>query len=136
MKPQGFPPELRIRHAAEFSRVYELRCRVSDHVLLVYGAPNRLGHSRIGLSVSRKLGNAVRRARLKRMLRESFRRHRDELPNGWDWILIPRGDRSLGVNDFHASLVALTQRLVERWEDRSSRSGRSAAGRRTRGESS
>ena len=112
MKRESFPPELRLRSQHEFQRVYELRCRVSDDRLLLYGAPNGQSYSRIGLSVSRRLGNAVRRARLKRMLREAFRRTRHELPVGWDWILIPRKQPALTVAQLQRSLGTLSNRLI------------------------
>ena len=54
-----FPKKDRLRSAADFKRVYDRKCSVSDAWLIVYGLPNELGHSRVGLSVSRKIGNAV-----------------------------------------------------------------------------
>ena len=61
-------------------------------VLLV--ADQRNGHPeaapRLGLTVSRRVGGAVVRNRVKRRLREWFRRHRDECPKGKDLVIIAR----------------------------------------------
>jgi len=54
--------------------------------------PNRKGYRRLGLSVGRKIGPAVRRNRAKRILREIFRRNKDLFPEGYDFVFIPRKD--------------------------------------------
>ena len=79
-----------LRSPAEFQRVYQARCSASDARLIVYGAPNGLGHARVGLSVSRKIGGAVYRNRLRRLYREAFRLSRAELPSNLDLIVLPR----------------------------------------------
>ncbi len=87
---QRFPKEKRLRKTAEFRRVYEYRQSYSDPILIVYLFPNDREHSRLGLSVSRKIGNAVARNRWKRRLREVFRRLQNELPRGFDIVVLPR----------------------------------------------
>jgi ribonuclease P protein component len=86
-----FPARYRLRSAADFARVYQRRASASDDLLLVYARENGLGHARLGLSVSRKVGGAVKRNRWKRILREAFRLSREELPTGIDVVVIPRG---------------------------------------------
>jgi ribonuclease P protein component len=65
---------------------------VSDEVLIVYGFPNGLGRIRLGLSVSRKVGNAVVRNRWKRLIREAFRLDilTDSPTEGLDLVVIPQ----------------------------------------------
>jgi ribonuclease P protein component len=106
---QRFPKQLRLRTAAEFARVYQRRCTASDHLLLVFVADNGLGHPRLGLSVSRKVGNAVIRNRWKRLIREAFRLSRPQLPQGLDVIVIPRGAEP-ELRTVMASLVRLAER--------------------------
>ena len=87
-----FRKEDRLRNTAEFQRVYAHRLSAADEVLIVYGFPNDLGRMRLGLSVSRKVGNAVVRNRWKRLIREAFRLHilTGEATEGLDLVVIPQ----------------------------------------------
>jgi ribonuclease P protein component len=86
-----FRPHEHLRRPADFQRVYDRRRSVSNEFLIVYACPNGRPHLRLGLSVSRKVGGAVRRNRLRRLFREAFRLTRHLLPTGLDLVLIPRG---------------------------------------------
>lgn len=108
------PPSRRLRSTRDFERIYEQRQRAGDEHLLVFAAANGLDFPRVGLSVSKKHGNAVRRARLKRLLREAFRLVQHELPGGLDLILIPRQNSGAGRDDYRESLVRLAHRLAKR----------------------
>lgn len=109
-----FPKNLHLRSAKQFDRVYHLRCRAGDDLLLIFAAGNDEKPTRIGLSVSKKHGNAVRRSRIKRLLREAFRLTRHELPAGLDLILIPRQGAELTLPALQQSLRRLTRRLEKR----------------------
>src|SRR6266545_7484389 len=106
-KPFAFRPEERLRRPADFRRVYDRRRSVSDDALIVYACPNGLPHLRLGLSVSRKVGPAVRRNRLRRLYREAFRLTRHEMPTGLDLVLIPRKVEAPTLAELKQSLPRL-----------------------------
>jgi ribonuclease P protein component len=113
MADQRFRKEYHVRRGADFKRAYDRRCRASDKRLLVFGYPNDLPYSRLGLSVSRAKGNAVVRNRWKRLIREAFRLSREELPVGIDLIVIPReGPPELA--ELQESICRLATRLGEK----------------------
>lgn len=107
MPDKTFPQSVRLKTPAQFKAVYDRKRSVSDGVLVVYAAANGLPHPRVGLSVSRKVGNAVVRNRWKRLLREAFRLHRQALPVGLDFILIPRSGQAEPTLD--AVVASLTK---------------------------
>jgi ribonuclease P protein component len=72
----NFPRDLTIRKSSEFKEIFDKGNRLStEHYTLVY-APNSLGSPRLGLVVGKTCGNAVKRNRIKRVLREVFRRNK------------------------------------------------------------
>ena len=75
----------------EFRRLYQKGASAVAGSMVLYCRKNRLGHNRLGVTVSVKLGNAVKRNRARRRLREVYRLHRDKLQTGWDIILVARG---------------------------------------------
>ena len=84
-----FDASKRVRKQKDFDRVYEFRARSYNERLTVCCCPTG-SHARLGLSVSRKVGNAVTRARWKRLIREVFRLNYSQLPQGFDYVVIPK----------------------------------------------
>ena len=74
----------------EFRRIYSKGKSAVTPYLVVYCRPNRLGHNRLGVTVSVKLGKAVVRNRARRRLRELFRLAQPEMKQGYDVILVAR----------------------------------------------
>src|SRR5262245_31671728 len=100
-------PHERLRLKTDFERVFGRRRSVSDDRLIVYACENGLPHLRLGLSVSRKVGGAVTRNRVRRLYREAFRLTKAELPTGLDLILIPRGPAVPSLLELRESLRRL-----------------------------
>ena len=113
-----FPKSRRMRLPAEFSAVYEARVRESRGPLTVYARPNDLPHPRLGLSVSRKVGTAVRRNRIKRRVRESFRLLQHDLPQGYDLLVVVRPHEPLLLADYQKLLSAMLVKLHNTWTRR------------------
>lgn len=74
----------------EFEKVFELGTVLKSAEVVFYVTPNDLQNSRLGLVVSKKVGNAVRRNRVKRLLREVYRLNKHLLTVHVDIIAIPR----------------------------------------------
>jgi ribonuclease P protein component len=113
-KPNAFRKAEHLRRPSEFRRVYERRRSAGDRWLLVYGCENGLPHSRLGLSVSRKVGKATYRNRLRRLYREAFRLTRNEIPVGLDLILIPRTSEEPTLEDVKRSLPRLVRQVARK----------------------
>ena len=110
----------RIRSTADFKAIYAARRSVRNRELTVYYRPAPAGVARLGLSVGRRLGNAVVRNRIKRVLREVFRLESATIPQPLDLVVIPRSSRT--ATDTRAMTRAfgdLMSRLARKLEETS-----------------
>jgi ribonuclease P protein component len=88
MKRLSFPKKKRLVSNRQFKAVLAHRRRFSNGLLTLYVAENNCGYSRLGVSVGKSHGNAVVRNRLKRLLREAFRQCQEQIPSGFDYVLM------------------------------------------------
>ena len=116
MPSERFTKARRVRHRDEFQRVFDFSQRAKGRYFTVLMAPNDGEISRLGIVASRKLGDAVRRNRAKRLIREVFRRS-DLLPGkSLDVVVIPRRELfdatySSLESDFRATVRRCAARL-------------------------
>ena len=107
-------PRQRIKKKSDFNRVFAGGQRAGDHRLVLLARPALGDTSRLGISVGKKLGSAVRRNRYKRTMREAFRLAQHQLPGGWDIVLIPRSTAKASVRQYYDSIIRLTRRINRR----------------------
>jgi ribonuclease P protein component len=88
MKRFSFPKKKRLISNSQFKAVLANGRRRINGVLMLYMAKNDLEYSRLGVSVGKSQGNAVVRNRLKRLLREAFRKNQHQIPAGFDYVLM------------------------------------------------
>jgi ribonuclease P protein component len=116
----SFPRRRRLLRPSQFSHVYDCRQSAAAGPIVLYAAANAADTAavRLGLSVSRRIGNAVVRNRWKRRLRETFRTVRAALPAGNDFVIVVRsGPAPVGAEasgHLGDTLVALAARVVGR----------------------
>ena len=78
---------LKLNHI--FRRLYHSSAVANGHLVL-YARPNRLDCNRVGITVSKKLGHAVIRNRVRRRLREVYRLNEELFQPGWDIVVVAR----------------------------------------------
>ena len=109
---QRLPRGARLRDPRDFQRVNRRGVRRAGSYFVAVIAPARRDATvKLGLAVSRQVGNAVARNRVKRLVREWFRRSRPALPTGTDWVVIARkGAAELGASAVSSELDRLATR--------------------------
>lgn len=97
----------RIKKNDEFQRVFKKGQSVANRQFIIYKLENsEIPHFRIGLSVSKKMGNAVTRNQIKRYVRQAFIELQNELNPSFDYVIIARKPAAeMGFQEVKNSLI-------------------------------
>jgi len=110
----------RLSRSAEFDRVFRQGRSIANRVLVLYAFPRaEEGEPRLGLSVSKRVGGAVERNHVKRLLREAFASESSGLPDGVDIVVVARPEARVvaerdGLDGIRAALAELIAKARER----------------------
>jgi ribonuclease P protein component len=115
------PKRRRLSRSAEFERVYRQGRSKANRYLVLYAFPREeeqpeggADGPRLGVSVSRRVGGAVDRTKVKRLLREAFWAESERLPHGSDYVVVARPDsRELAERDGMSGVRTALAELVD-----------------------
>ena len=97
-----------LKRNADFQNVYNNGKSYANRHLVLYVLDNQTGHNRLGISVSKKVGNSVVRHRVTRLIRESYRLHEDMFNSGLDMVVIARKSaKDKNCQDIESALLHL-----------------------------
>ena len=92
----------------DFQSIYKKGKSQANRYLVMYLSENSIGRNRVGISVSKKVGNSVIRHRLTRLVRESYRLHENMFNSGLDIVVIVRiTAKNAGYHDIESALLHL-----------------------------
>lgn len=95
-----------LKKSRDFLKVYRKGTSKANPVLVLYIMKNMEGFNRVGISVSRKVGNSVTRNRVKRLIKEAYRKRMGYIAPGYDMVFVSRVQAK--DSDFQ---------LIEKWMD-------------------
>lgn len=108
----SFPREARLLRRREFLRLSRTGRKVANAYFLAIVLPGQAGVTRLGVTVTKKIGGAVTRNRIKRRTREFFRQNRHRLNGVWDINIIARKPSAgLSSHETFAALESLLERI-------------------------
>jgi len=109
---QTFGASKRIKRRSDIAALFDEGRRLGDRTLTMFIRPNGVAGTRLGVGVSKRHGSAVKRNRIKRLCREAFRLQYEQLPNGWDLMVVPRPGADLKLETIAKSLAKLAGRVA------------------------
>ena len=113
---ESFPAARRVKHRGDFERIFKRGKVAADGVLVIHGV-RRIAEgqifptTRLGLSVSKKVGSAPVRNRWKRLIREAFRTQFERLPESIDLVVRPKRGAQPSLPEIRKSLLRLAKKI-------------------------
>ncbi len=97
-----------LKNNKDFQIVYNNKKSYANKYLIMYIAQNNDGRCRIGISVSKKVGNSIVRHRITRLIRESYRLNKEKFKNGFDIVVVARVTaKGQGYQNIESALLHL-----------------------------
>jgi ribonuclease P protein component len=112
------PGRCRLSGRQQFAAVYAAKLGITVGPLTVRAQANGLEYSRLGLSVARRVGTAVVRNHIKRLLREAFRLSRHDWPVGYDLVVVVRPHPPAALADYQRMLFAAVRSIHVQYKRR------------------
>jgi ribonuclease P protein component len=110
-RDESFPKRERIRSRADFLRAQRRGQKFQTARFLIFVQRTQAPTARVGITVSKKVGGAVERNRVKRLLREVYRRHKDLFPAGLDVVFVAKRE----ATEARVDTILEEVRLFARW---------------------
>ncbi len=112
-RDESFSRKYRLSKSSDFKRVFTKGKRTATPLFVVYSLRNHLPYSRLGIQVKARIGTAVRRNRIKRIVREVFRRIKDESTEALDLVFIAeKGLREIQFKSFETEFYKIWKKLA------------------------
>ncbi|MBI3600107.1 MAG: ribonuclease P protein component [Nitrospinae bacterium] len=110
MGSESFGKNERLLKRWQYKEVYDKGWRVNKGVFVIYGLKNEQGYTRIGISVPKRVGTAVKRNRVKRLVREVFRKIKDKFTEPHDIVIAAKkGAEELSYKDVEKIFLSLIE---------------------------
>jgi ribonuclease P protein component len=112
---ERFPHCHRIVRSKDYRAIYSKGKKVHSEKFVLFGCENEVGHARLGITVSRKIGCASIRNRIKRLFREIFRRSSAEIPSNFDIVINAKsGCAGAGFPELREEFIAAAKRMARK----------------------
>jgi ribonuclease P protein component len=109
---EEFKSEVRIHRSSDYQKLYKKGRKIHSEKFVLFGQENGASHHRLGITVSRKVGCAVVRNRIKRLFREIFRRLYGQIPGRLDIVVNAKaGCAGAGYSELRSEFLAAVQRI-------------------------
>lgn len=110
-----FGRRARLPNERAFRAVFDAQFSRGIGPLVIYTRPNEVDGPRLGLVVGRRVGTAVRRNRIKRLLREAFRHSQHDFPDDYDVIIVVRPHEPRTREQYQSWMLDTINQLHSRW---------------------